>query len=350
MGESSELDQPADTMWERAGESAAKVWFLVSAPRSLVILVISFATYALLVGMGVLGPSGFEQLFQGDSIDSVFGSVIIAVVTSVTLVLTVAQLVLSEQIDELGQHRDRMDGEVEFREHVEDMADIDVSPVEPHKFLQTLLVMVEDRANAIAEDVREQCDEEELSTLLAFLDELAEESRETMEELEGTEFGSFQVLLPVLNYNYSWKIHCARAMYATYGDDIPREVDELYEELIESLHLFAPTREYFKSQYFQWEIINISRATLYGAAPALAVSGYMILAFDASGISGSFLGVTYVYLGVSAMYVLALLPFIVLLAYILRILTVIKRTLSIGPFVLRESEVSESIPNVGHDR
>lgn len=166
MDESSEWQQPADTMWERAGESGAKVWFLVSASRPLVITFLSILMYVLLVGMAVAGPTGFEQLLAGSSVDSVFGSVIIAVVTSVTLVLTVAQLVLSAQIDELGQHHESMEGEVSFRKHVADMAEIDVSPVEPNKFLQTLLIMVEDRARLIVDDVREQGDEEALAELL----------------------------------------------------------------------------------------------------------------------------------------------------------------------------------------
>ncbi|MEF8800672.1 MAG: hypothetical protein V5A38_14445 [Halolamina sp.] len=39
-----------------------------------------------------------------------------------------------------------------------------------------------------------------------------------------------------------------------------------------------------------------------------------------------------------AIVAIALLPFAVLLAYILRIVTVTKRTLSIGPFILRETD------------
>jgi hypothetical protein len=35
---------------------------------------------------------------------------------------------------------------------------------------------------------------------------------------------------------------------------------------------------------------------------------------------------------------LSLIPFTVLLAYILRVVTVTKRTLSIGPFILRETD------------
>jgi|GEM_PF-760749 hypothetical protein len=49
------------------------------------------------------------------------------------------------------------------------------------------------------------------------------------------------------------------------------------------------------------------------------------------------------YLVVSALYVATLAPFAVLLAYLLRVLTVMKRTLAIGPFILRETEQLEAV-------
>jgi hypothetical protein len=64
----------------------------------------------------------------------------------------------------------------------------------------------------------------------------------------------------------------------------------------------------------------------------------MILAFDAGGISGTTLGLRNQYLFVSTVYTVTFAPFAILLAYILRILTVVKRTLTLGPFILREEK------------
>jgi hypothetical protein len=77
--------------------------------------------------------------------------------------------------------------------------------------------------------------------------------------------------------------------------------------------------------------------------PAETVAGYMMLEFDASKLPGTTFGVSTAYLVVSALYVLTLVPFAVLLAYLLRILTVMKRTLAIGPFILRETEQLEEV-------
>jgi hypothetical protein len=71
-------------------------------------------------------------------------------------------------------------------------------------------------------------------------------------------------------------------------------------------------------------------------ALVVAATFVLLLAFDAGGISGATLGVNDQYLFVSAAYAVAITPFAVLLAYVLRILTLIKRTLTLGPFILRE--------------
>ena len=160
----------------------------------------------------------------------------------------------------------------------------------------------------------------------------------------GSDSGSFNVLLPVLNYNYSWKIHAARNLRAKYADSLSEDAEAILDELIDSLRFFSPAREHFKTLYVQWEIINISRGVLYGAMPALAIAAYMMLSFEASRLFGSALfGIDVAFLFASAMYVLMLSPFAVVLAYLVRMLTVIKRTLAIGPFVLRETEQLEPV-------
>lgn len=342
MSESDSVETPANTMWERAEESEWKIWFLVTANRRIVTATITVGTFLLLLLLAAFGTSGVEKIVEGDAVGTVFGSVIIAIVTSVTLVLTVAQLVLSEQIDELAQHQSRMEGEIEFRERIEELSDASVAPSEPAEFLQLLVGVVERRAERIESAVREGGSEP--SSVLTFTESVVEHCRTVEEDLDGAEFGTFGVLMPVLNFNYSWKLQAAQALRSAYEDDLSNEALEEIDELIRVLRFFAPAREYFKSQYFQWEIINVSRATLYGAMPALAVAGYMVFAFDAGAVDGSILGFAAEYVVVSAVYAVALLPFVVLLAYVLRILTVLKRTLAIGPFILRETETTESLP------
>jgi hypothetical protein len=338
---SDSLDVPPDTLWERADESPLRVRSLVSLDRWLVVAAFSVLGYGLLVLFALVGPNTVEPMVTGNAMSSVFGSIIIAVVTSVTLVLTVAQLVLSEQIEELKAQQEILQGEVDFRQGVEELRGIGVSPVKPNEFFRLLLAMVATRAERVADALEDAGRDGEFPEVMTYTEAVLEDSRESMDDLEDAEFGSFDVLLPMLHYNYPWKIHAARSLMYRYADELPEDAVDGLDELIQVLRRFAPTREYFKSHYFQWQIINTARSTLHGAMPALAVAAYMILAFDPTGINGRILGVSRLYLLVSATYVVVLLPFTVLLAYLLRILTVVKRTLDIGPFILRETEADK---------
>lgn len=337
------LSRPADTMRERVGETRVRIWFLISANRWLVTGVILASTYVLFLFLHLFGPSTPQKLATTSGVASLFSSMVIAIVTSVTLVLSISQFVLAEEIGPLGQQRERMTNETEFREEIEDAAGIGVSPAEPSRFLRTLIETADTRAKALNETVTESSDSERFEEIAEFTDGLIEHSQAVSDDLTGAEFGSFETLLPVLNYNYSWKIFAARILRDKHAQSVPEEAEQAFDDLIESLRFFGPAREHFKTLYVQWEIINISRGVLYGAMPALAIAGYMILEFDASKVAGTVFGVSTAYLLVSALYVLTLVPFAVLLAYLLRVLTVMKRTLSIGPFILRESAQLEDV-------
>ena len=337
------VTRPDDTMRERVGESRLKIWFLITANRWLVTALFLLLAYLTLVGLHVFGPSSVRKLVTTSAVTSLFSSVIIALVTSITLVLSISQFVLSEEIDTLGEQRKQMEHVIEFRDDVEGMAGLAASPAEPSRFLRTLIETVDQRARSLKSTVTDG-DDDELREVASYADGILEHSRTVSDELMDSDFGSFNVLLPVLNYNYSWKIHAARNLRAKYADSLSEDAEAILDELIDSLRFFGPAREHFKTLYVQWEIINISRGVLYGAMPALAIAAYMMLSFEASRLFGSALfGIDVAFLFTSAMYVLTLSPFAIVLAYLVRMLTVIKRTLAIGPFVLRETEQLESV-------
>lgn len=330
-------------MRERVGETRLKIWLLISANRWLVTGLILAGTYVSLLVLHVLGPTTSQKLTTTSGVASLFGSMVIAIVTSVTLVLSISQFVLAEEIGTLGEQRERMANEAEFREEIEEIAGIGVSPAEPSRFLRMLIQTADTRAKELNESVTEGSASEQLEEIAQYTDGIIEHSQTVTDDLAGAEFGSFDLLLPVLNYNYSWKVFAARTLRDEYAESLSEEADEAFDDLIEVLRFFGPAREHFKTLYVQWEIINISRGVLYGAMPALAIAGYMMLEFDASLLPGTVFGISTAYLVVSFLYVGTFVPFAVLLAYVLRVLTVLKRTLSIGPFILRETEQLENI-------
>ncbi|MCL7416353.1 MAG: hypothetical protein M8354_00735 [Halalkalicoccus sp.] len=336
MSRPDDLVPPADTMRERTDESTVKIWFLVTANRWIVTGLLSVAMFVIFLGLYFLGPTNLRGVLGASSVGNVFGSVIIAVVTGVSLILAIAQLVLSEQMGPLGEKQAEMRDQIEFRSDIEERIDDAVGPATPSAFLSALIEAVDRQARALKDSTTDA--DPEVEELVAYADSLIEHGEQVSEQLDHTKFGSFEVILPVLNYNYSWKIVAGRKLAARHADSITEETEGHLADVIESLRFFAPAREYFKMLYFQWEINNIARGVLYASIPSLALAAYMILAFDASLVTGSTFAVPDRYLAVGIVYALALLPFTVVLAYILRIVTVTKRTLALGPFILRETK------------
>jgi hypothetical protein len=343
VSKTDEFTRPDDTMRERVGETRVRLWLLITANRWSVTAVLLVSSYVFLLLLGIFGPSSIQRLLTTSGIATMFSLLIIATVTTVTLVLTISQLVLAQEIGPLGDQRERMQDAISFRKDIEETSDLGVSPSEPSVFLETLIDLVDTRAEVLNDEITDGSNEDDFSDIAAYTSGIIDHGQAVREELDDAEFGSFDILLAVLNYNYSWKIFAARQLRDDHREELSEEEDEAFIDLIESLRFFGPSREHFKTLYFQWEVVNISRSMLYGAMPALMIAGYMVMLYDPMRTSGAIFGLSKTFLFASAMYLITLIPFAILLAFLLRLLTVAKRTLAIGPFILRETEEIESV-------
>jgi len=326
-------EEPADTMRERSARSTLGAYVLFDADRRLVAGGLLLCVFLGLVSLSVLVPDATAALETGDPVETGLQALVGATVTGVTLVLTLNQLVLSQELGAVGDQRERMDGAMSFREDVAGVLGEAVSPAEPSAFLRALVDRAGDRAGAVREAVGTP--DEDLRTLL---DSTEENADRVSAGLADATFGEFDVLSAALDFNYSWKLYAARRALARLDGDDPA-VDPL-EGLIEALELFGPAREHFKTLYFQAELIALSRAVLAVALPSLVVNVAALLFVDLPELPGAVLGLPVGVLAVSAVVAVAVAPFVVLLSYVLRIATVTGRTLSIGPFILRETDRS----------
>ncbi|MEF8774349.1 MAG: hypothetical protein V5A37_06495 [Halobacteriales archaeon] len=325
----------ADTMAERAGASTAAVWFVFEANRWLVAGVFGAGLWLAVVAVGVAHPTpAAELLAAGDPVDTLFQALIAATVTVVTLVLTLSQLILTQELGAVGDQRNRMEGSMDFRADVADAVGIVVSPAEPSAFLRALVDAAAERANAVRAALDDPADE----ALDAYLSSVTENAAAASERLAGAEFGTFGVLRPALDFNYSWKLYAGRRLLAEQGETLPPAARDALEDLVEVLELFGPAREHVKTLYFQWELSNLSRVLLLSAIPALTVAITALVFFDPATTTGATLGLDHALLVLATAVTLTLVPFALMLAYILRIVTVTKRTLAIGPLILRETE------------
>jgi len=236
-----------------------------------------------------------------------------------------------------------MSGSMSFRSDVEDTVEAGVAPPEPAEFLQALLDSTAASADDLADAAGDSDDQQFVERAEKLAEGVAGNANAVADRLDDSEFGAFDVLSAALDFNYSWKVYEARRLREDHDSLSPAAEDAL-DDLVDTLTFFGPAREHVKTLYFRWELVDLSRAMLYAAVPALLVSVTMILyVTDPAMISGVTLGVDNLVWLTSAAVAVAVLPFALLLAYVLRIATVAKRTLAIGPFVLRDTDRSADI-------
>lgn len=326
----------ADTMLDRAGKSRWKLWLLLRANRLLLaggLTAVVFVGFVIVIAG--LSPPFVKQIVSGATIETMFSTMIVVIVTGTTFVVTIAQLVLSQENGPLGDQRDRMSNAMDVRDFTEELIG-SPSPATPSAFLSEIIDVTAQRSRTL----RASVDETDNDALREEVDEFAESvigNAETVrDQLEGAQFGSFDVLFAALNFNYSWKIFQVERIANEYEGSLDDREYGLLEDLKTALSLYGPAREHVKTLYFQWALIDLSRLILYAAVPTLVISGIMLAVVDAGTFPGSTLGVDHIIFVVGAAFAVTLVPFLLFISYLLRILTIAKRTLAIEPLILRE--------------
>jgi hypothetical protein len=323
-------------MQERIDAGRLRFRVLVAGDRVALVGVLFVGIVAALILAGILLPRSAVLFTSGDPVETVFQAFIGATITGVTLVVTLNQLVLSQEFGAVGDQQDRLDAAVDFREDVDSVLDTPISPLEPSAFLRALIDATGDHARALRENV----DDDLRDRVRKVTDDIETNAQSVSDALKGANFGTFAVMSAALDYDYSRKLYSARRLRAEDADTLSAAGTASLDGLIETLELYGPAREHFKTLYIQWELTGLSRVILAASLPSLVVSVAMVLFYDPAAVAGSVAGVPLSLLVACASVGVALIPFLVLLSYVLRIATVTQRTLSIGPFTLRETERS----------
>jgi len=337
-----DYDGTADTMRVRADENRAKLWLLLRANRLLVAGLVTVVVFVAFVAIETaLSPSLAVKTEAKDPIETLFSAMITAIVTGATLVVTIGQLVLTQENGPLGDQQERMNSTLAVRDSVAELTG-SPAPTDPAEFLDALLGAASRRARGLRESVRKHHADSPNAPLWDDVDDLTagvvENADTVRDRLDGAEFGSFDVVFASLDFNYSRKIGRIERIADDHDEALTDGERDLLMELKESLSLFGPVREHVKTLYFQWVLIDLSRLILYAAVPALIVASAMVAIVDVGTFPGSTLGVDHVTLVVGGAFAVTLIPFSLFVSYVLRVLTLAKRTLAIGPLVLRDSK------------
>nr|WP_224829406.1 hypothetical protein [Saliphagus infecundisoli] len=325
-------------MRERTGETKLKVWLTLDGNR----LVVTALLALLIFGVFVLGGTFFYQYYltdaqTADTVETVFSTMISAIITGVTLVLTISQIVISQENGPLGDQRDRMNGTMEFREFTKEIFG-SPTPADPSAFLRALILESKEYAEKLRESVHDNDDEDLQGEVDEFTNSLIGNAEAAADKLEGRKFGSYTVVSAALDYNYGWKIFQVERLTDEHSDALTEETRVILDDLKTALSMFGPAREHIKTLYFEWELISLSQNILYLSVPALIVAGFMTTYIGGSSLPGVTLGVPNLIWITAAAFAFTSLPFLLLISYIARVATISKRTLAIGPLILRDSQ------------
>ena len=312
-------------------------WFLFGANRLTVTGILTVTCFVLLTIFSTLNVPYLSILSDGDTIETLFQTLVGVLITGMTLVVSINQLVLSEEFGSLGRQRERMDKSMAFRKDSEQEFHW-TGPPEPERFLSTLINTSVDRAKTVEEAVEGNSDQLLQDRVDQLVDRIATSADEITDKLEDVSFGEFTIMQAALSYNYSWKIYLVRRLYWEHRENLSEDAREAIDGLVDILELFGPAEEFFKAHYLQWELVNLSRRILFIGIPALVISIYAALYLKPETVSGTVLGVPVLVWLINAGVTFALIPFFIFTAYVLRTASIAKESGAIGPFVLHESE------------
>ena len=343
-------DPGRNTLRGRAGGSQLRLWLLLEADRFGLAAGLALLVFVGFLGVGILHPGTLtEAIGSGNPIDLLFSALIGGIITGTTLVVTISQLVISQENGPIGDQRRRMSNALDFQGYARRLLGTE-PPAEPSTLLRTIVEAARENADALREAVGAPTGagagdaegDRGRETLNREVDELVvdvEENAETVvADLDDADFGTYEALSAAVDFNYSWKLSESRRLAAEYADRLTDDERRAFDELETALATFGAAREHVKTLYFQWALIDLSRQILYLALFALVVAGYMLAFVNSSTFTGQVFGVDRLLVVTGAGFTLCLLPFLLFMSYVFRVVTVAKRTLAIGPLILRDSE------------
>ncbi|MFC7070805.1 hypothetical protein [Halobaculum lipolyticum] len=328
---------------DRSPVARLRRWLLLTGDRRAVAATLVFVVPAVVIPLSAYSTVDVAVLFTRANTGRLFDTFLSGVILLVSIVVSVASLVVSQELSPVGQQRDRIERAAEFRRETESLLDTPMAPAGIGGFLRAVAgaaLSAAQELQAAVEATAERRDPDgeagddpaaEVARIVALADA---ESARTARSLDGAGSGGIGVLLAALEYDYAAQLHGLRAFRARHGEDLSASADEAVAEMVEALQRFAAAREFVKSLYFEREFARLARDLLVVSIPVIVCISYVILAVDVAQLDGTVFGLPTVLVFMTAAYAASLAPFMTLAAYVLRAATVALRTLSAGPFVL----------------
>ncbi|WP_247729245.1 hypothetical protein [Halovivax limisalsi] len=314
--------------WTRDAGNPATRWLFITGHRlgvAAALSVFAAALTALLIELDLIyvGP--------GSNLSTALSSGLLSgLLTLLTVALSINQLILSRLFSSAGNLSDQLDGTLDYRRTVEDIADVDVSPNEPVAFLGLLADTLERRVGEFEREagIRSVDASDDFGAYAASVSDYADHLS-TVETLDDT----FEALVVTLGTDYADHLDTTRRLESRYGEDLSDEAAEALDDALELLKAVATMRQFFKTLTLQQELALLSRRLIYTGVPAVLVAYFLSSTYTATPNLPTAIDPAYMPLVVAVATAIVLSPLAVLVASLLRVATVSLYTVSIGTFI-----------------
>ncbi|WP_458204668.1 hypothetical protein [Haladaptatus sp. NG-SE-30] len=302
-------------------DTSVTKWFLLSGNRFIItagIIVGFVAVLATLVVLGVIsvGPSSSARTLLASGVTS-------GLLTLITVTLSINQLILSRVFGSPNELSNRLNGTLDFRRNVEQIAGRSTSPTDPREFLALITETIHDRISdldlsSVDDEVGEY--QSALATYSEFLTDAVRDHDDTvgvLSEIMGSEYAEF--------------MEATRYVQNEFQYELSEPVRSELEAVFELLEAIAIARQFFKTLAIQQDLARLSRYIAYTGLTAFVTTISITLLYKSS--SGAYLDPGTLTPVVVLGFGVIVSPLAVLIAYILRIATIAFNTVSVGPFV-----------------
>lgn len=305
-------------------------WVLVDGNRLSLALAGSVLVFALLLVLYDLGVIAFTN---DDSVTRMASGMIAGSFSLVTLVVSVNQLILSQEFSPASQFRDRLGGLLEFERDVEDAASVPASPTAPARLLELLAAAIRDGADDLARAVSDHDDEAFRTRATRYAEGVADSTERIDETLDRAEVKTFDALSAAVRYDDAWQLHAARHL-RNDAAGLSEEADRAFDDLTEALRLFSTAQAHLKTIYLQRELTRFSQLTIYSGIPAVAAA--VLIALLYGDIGAATVSASYLPYVTSLLATVVFVPLLLLASYILRTATLTRRTATVGVMLPRK--------------
>lgn len=321
----------------------AVLWVFIDLSRLWLIAFLAVGVYVTTMLVGVFGPASIRQfLLDGTSIANAYIELQPGIITAITVVLAVNQLVLSPEFGSIGHQRQRLVDALEHRRDVEDTAGVISSPTDPAGYLRTIIDATRERLNDLEAAVEQVDDRELTEQVTSVTEDMHREIRHVSDTLGRKEFGHIEFLGAAIHFDTTRDMHRMNQLQRMYRDELTTRQVRAFDEVSTALKQYDIAREYFRTRYLQTQFIWFSLAMLLIGPPAIMVAHYSIGIIGPGVLTGATFGVTNLLWFEAGTFTAAMLPVFVIVSFVARISTLAETSIFVGPFSRTGSDDSGS--------